>query len=136
MTAADRGAASVAFAHPPSWTDGFGYLSGVLRNEHDAEDAFQTTFLVLATRSYSLRSANALGPWLHQSRLGHRNGLALRKRRPHLRGDQSRAAAHGKTGSGTRFEREELIHLIHQEVARLPERYRAVIVLCDLQSES
>jgi uncharacterized protein (TIGR03067 family) len=33
-------------------------------------------------------------------------------------------------------EREEMRYLIHREVDRLPERYRVVVVLCDLQSES
>ena len=38
---------------------------GVLRNQHDADDAFQATFLVLARKAPSLRTPGRLGPWLH-----------------------------------------------------------------------
>ena len=36
----------------------------VVRNEHDAEDAFQATFLVLATKAGKLQARESLGPWL------------------------------------------------------------------------
>src|SRR5439155_972518 len=42
----------------------------VLRDGHDAEDAFQATFLILARKAGSVRRRDALGPYLH--------GVALR----------------------------------------------------------
>ncbi len=50
----------------------------VLRDTHDAEDAFQATFLVLARRAESLVRSSLLGPWLHgvALRTGARRGLA------------------------------------------------------------
>src|SRR5438876_1166017 len=36
----------------------------VLRHHHDAEDAFQATFLVLAEKSGSIRHRDGLGSWL------------------------------------------------------------------------
>ena len=66
--ASDRAIASIAFE---TLIRRYGPMvlatcRGVLRNEHDAEDAFQTTFFVLAARARMLRSPNSLGPWLHR----------------------------------------------------------------------
>jgi WD40 repeat protein len=42
-----------------------GVCQGVLRHRHDAEDAFQATFLVLARKAGSIRRRDGLGSWLH-----------------------------------------------------------------------
>src|ERR1700755_772121 len=42
-----------------------GVCQGLLRNPHDAEDALQATFLILALKAGSLRKPNLLGPWLY-----------------------------------------------------------------------
>ena len=139
VTATDRGAASLAFEslirrHGPMV---LATCRGVLRNEHDAEDAFQTTFLVFARRVYSLRNANSLGPWLHRVALRAseraRARVVRQRNREAIKAELLPTEQHGPERNS---ERKELIHLIHQEVDRLPERYRAVVVLCDLQSES
>ncbi|MDE2509443.1 MAG: hypothetical protein KGM43_19780, partial [Planctomycetota bacterium] len=37
----------------------------ILREEHDAADAFQATFLILVRKAGSIRNRETLGPWLH-----------------------------------------------------------------------
>jgi RNA polymerase sigma factor (sigma-70 family) len=110
---------------------------GVLRNEHDAEDAFQATFLVLARRAGSLRDGDRLGPWLHRValRASERARAEAARRRRH-EAERAELAATEQSRPEWEAEREEMRYLIHREVDRLPERYRVVVVLCDLQSES
>ena len=57
----------------------------VLGDAHDAQDAFQATFLVLATRARSIRRQKSVGSWLH--------GVALRVAR-RARSDAARRQAH------------------------------------------
>jgi RNA polymerase sigma factor (sigma-70 family) len=110
---------------------------GVLRNEHDAEDAFQATFLVLARRAESLRRRDRLGPWLHRValRAAEQARIAAVRRRRRER-HSVELSVMVEAGPERSAEREELRRAVHQELDRLPERYRAVVVLCDLQGES
>ena len=63
--------------------DGPERLPRTLRDPHDAEDAFQATFLILVKNGGAIRGRDALGPWLH--RVAHRvanqaNAAAARER--------------------------------------------------------
>jgi RNA polymerase sigma factor (sigma-70 family) len=108
---------------------------GVLRNEHDAEDMFQIAFLTLARRAGSLRCASSLGAWLHRValRASERARAQAAQRRIH---ETARAEllAMSRHQPSCDAERDELHQFVHHEVDRLPERYRIVLVLCDLQS--
>ncbi len=106
----------------------------VLRDPHDAEDAFQATFLVLARRADSIRGGDALGGWLH--RVAHRAAVQrsaeIRRRRRH----ESEAPAMGvpaKHDSGLDFDERSILH---EEVDRLPELERLAVVLCDLEGRT
>ena len=100
----------------------------------DAEDAFQATFLVLVRRAGTLRDGDRLGPWLH--------GVALKVAR-RARQEASRRAEKETGGDAlTAFEPsrgakpETLGADLHEELGLLPDRYRAPIVLCDLEGRT
>ncbi len=104
---------------------------GVLRSRDDAEDAFQATFLILARRADSVRRAESLGAWLQ--RVARRvaikaNGDAARR----LARERSTARPPDDPGPAA-GPWAEVVPLLHEEIGRLPEKYRAPIVLCDLE---
>jgi RNA polymerase sigma factor (sigma-70 family) len=106
----------------------------VLRQEQDAEDAFQATFLVLAAKAGSIRKAEALASWLHG--VAHRVALRARRdagrRRRHEREAQAMAA---KT-QAAEAEWHEVQAALDEEIGALPEVYRAPFVLCFLEGKS
>ena len=63
---------------------------GLLRNGHDAEEAFQATFLVLALKASSVRDPDLLGPWLHG--VAHRTARRLRDKDSRRRRHESEAS--------------------------------------------
>lgn len=105
----------------------------MLRNHHDAEDAFQATFLVLARGAGGIRTEAAVGGWL----CGVAAQVAGRVRsidRPQSC-DVEPTVGHpdGALGDLTVREAEAVLY---EELARLPERYRAALVLCCLEGLS
>jgi RNA polymerase sigma factor (sigma-70 family) len=101
-----------------------------LRSGHDAEDAFQAAFLVLARRARSLRVQNSLAPWLHQ--VAWRTASCLRA-------DAARRIRHERKASERSAEvmvdrdRDDSGEILHEELGRLPANYRLPLVLCYLE---
>jgi RNA polymerase sigma factor (sigma-70 family) len=107
----------------------------VLKNEQDAEDAFQTTFLVLAKKAGSIRGGEVLGGWLH--RVAYRAAVQVSVEAKKRRRKEAEASAM-VLSSATRSDHEpgsdfDLRSLLHAEIDRLPERQRLPVVLCDLE---
>jgi len=102
---------------------------GVLADLDDAQDAFQATFLVLATRARTLRRRDSLASWLH--------GVALRVARCARSASMRRRSHERRLGeaAATAFEvdPDDLGPVVREEFGRLPERDRAPILLCDLE---
>ncbi|MHB1560251.1 MAG: sigma-70 family RNA polymerase sigma factor, partial [Isosphaeraceae bacterium] len=111
----------------------------VLGDNHAAEDAFQATFLVLVRRAGSLRLRNSgsLGSWLYG--VAYRTALKARKGAMRRRTREQRVAipeSRGGTAVVVEVERADLASALHAEVARLPAKYRAPLVLCYFEGRS
>ena len=105
--------------------------SRVLRNDADADDAFQATFLVLAKKAGSVRGASA-GAWLHRVAVN----VALKLRRTRSVSDGVDLTQTPSLTLRVRPEIEDDFAVVHEELARLPERYRLPVVLCDLEGHT
>jgi RNA polymerase sigma factor (sigma-70 family) len=107
----------------------------VTRDAHAAEDAFQATFLALVRKAGSIRAGESLGAWLYQ--VAYR--VALKARSQIARRNEHETAGVNVAGLPAVAELpdeaslRELRPVLHEEVQRLPAKYRTPIVLCYLQ---
>jgi RNA polymerase sigma factor (sigma-70 family) len=104
---------------------------GILKDPHAAEDAFQATFLTLARKAGSLRSGNALAGWLH--RVARRVSVEANIAAARRRGREVTGLTSDPLDRRSASPRDEDWPILHEELDRLPERYRAPIVLCYLE---
>ena len=103
---------------------------GVLHDAHDAEDAFQAVFLVLANRARSIRRSGSVASWL----FGVAQRVANRgKRSAARRHALDQLVAERTSESYLPAENDPGWEILHEEINGLPERLRAPIVLCYLQ---
>src|SRR5262245_57257441 len=109
----------------------FGVCRGVLHDVHDAEDAFQATFLVLVRKASSIRTRTSLGGWLHE--VAYHLAVKARVRAARRKAHETRPSAAAADDPLSRMTLRELQDLLHEELARLPEKYRAPLVLCHLE---
>ncbi len=103
----------------------------VLRNEHDVEDAFQATFLVLAQKAGSIRGSDALGGWLH--RVAYRASVQASTDAAQRRRKEAEAQAMATHLSQSPEPDRETTALLHAEINALPRSQRVAVILCDLQ---
>jgi HlyD family secretion protein len=107
----------------------------VLRHSHDVDDAFQATFLVLVRRAHSIRVGESVGPWLCcvAYRTAQRARAVSSRYRPG--NEEQLQNAEDSPGDADPF-KVDLRPLLYEELGRLPERYRAPIVLCHLEGKT
>jgi RNA polymerase sigma factor (sigma-70 family) len=112
-----------------------GVCRRILRNPHDAEDAFQAALLALARKAPSITRGGSVGCWLF--RVARR--VALRARAQVLRRARRETQAELTAAPDPRAadpDRYELGPVLDEELARLPEKYRAPVVLCYLEGRT
>jgi RNA polymerase sigma factor (sigma-70 family) len=103
----------------------------VLVNPTDAEDVCQATFLLLARQAHSIRWRESVAAWLYTTaRQVALNARVARNRRVKHEG---KAGAKPPTSPLAEITGEELLAILDEELGKLPERYRAPLVLCCLE---
>lgn len=110
-----------------------GVCRRVLGDEHEAEDACQATFLVLARRASSIRKRHSVASWLYGVALrvaSKARVQAGRRRTSELPGDDMSAPADLDLAI------RELRAVLDEELHQLPEKYRAPLVLCYLEGKT
>jgi RNA polymerase sigma factor (sigma-70 family) len=107
-----------------------GVCRRVLGTSPEAEDSFQTTFLLLVRKAGQLRKPEALGPWLHG--VAYRTALKARTQARRRRQREQPLQDHPAPQNNEVVWR-ELAGVLDQAINQLPDRYRAPFILCYLQ---
>lgn len=131
LTSADQAAfALLVRRHGPMV---LGVCRRVLRHTQDAEDAFQATFLILARKAASVAHRQALSSWLY--RVAYRIAVEAKSRndRRRAREKQVDELPHAQV---LPTETQDWRTWLDHELNLLPERYRAVLIACDLEERS
>jgi RNA polymerase sigma factor (sigma-70 family) len=111
-----------------------GVCRRVLRHPQDAEDAFQATFLVLVRKGGTLRARELLGNWLYG--VAHRTAIKARAMSAKRQAKERRAGERPQPAPPAEKASEELLAELDAALARLPDRYRVPVVLCELEGRS
>ena len=112
----------------------WGVCHRVLPSHQDADDAFQATFLVLLRKAASIMPRDMVANWLYG--VAQQTALKAKQIADKRRG-RERCLMDMPEPKGAEQDRSHDLQLVlDQELSRLPDKYRAVIVLCDLQGKS
>ncbi len=112
----------------------FGVCRRLLRDHHDIEDAFQATFLVLALKAASVSPREMVGNWLYG--VAHTTAVRLRAANAKRRARERQVADMPEAEAKQPDRHDDLHQLLDEELARLPDKYRVPVVLCDLEGRA
>jgi RNA polymerase sigma factor (sigma-70 family) len=105
-----------------------------LLSHHDAEDAFQAAFLVLFRKAASVRPREMVASWLHG--VAHRAALHARRTAGRRRAKERQVGEMPEPAVTGPDVWRDLQPVLDEELNRLPDAYRAVLVLCDLEGKT
>jgi RNA polymerase sigma factor (sigma-70 family) len=108
----------------------YGVCRRAVGDSHLAEDAFQAVFLVLANHPRRAAGSHAVGGWLFG--VARRVGLAARRREQR----QARRVAAALPRRETQRDFDDLLRILDEELAALPDEFRAPLVACFLQERT
>src|SRR4051812_16620402 len=112
----------------------WGVCRRTLGRHHDAEDAFQATFLVLARKAASVRPRELIANWLYG--VAYRTALKARAAGSRRARREKQVQPMPEPQRPGQDAGQDLAAIIDQELAALPDKHRAVIVLCDLEDRT
>jgi RNA polymerase sigma factor (sigma-70 family) len=112
----------------------WGVCRRILDNHHDAEDAFQATFLVLVRRAKSIRPRGMVGNWLYG--VARQTALKARALRARRRARERQVTDMPGPPAAPHPSANDLLPVLDQELSLLPDKYRVAIVLCDLEGQT
>jgi RNA polymerase sigma factor (sigma-70 family) len=111
-----------------------GVCRRVLRQEQDAEDAFQATFLVLARKAQEVGRRGSVAGWLH--RVAYHAAIRARARTASREQHERQAPPRQPTDLLGEVTGRELFAMLDEELQQLSEVRRAPLVLCYLQGHT
>jgi RNA polymerase sigma factor (sigma-70 family) len=112
----------------------WGVCRRALADDHDAEDAFQATFLVLVRKAASVTPRDKVANWLYG--VAHRTALKARATISTRKGRERQVAEMPEPAAAGQAPWDDLLPVLDEELSRLPDRYRTVVVLCDLEGRT
>jgi RNA polymerase sigma factor (sigma-70 family) len=112
----------------------WGVCRRMLRDHHDAEDAFQATFLVLARRAATIVPREKVANWLYG--VAFQTARRARATRARRRLREGNVPAGPEPAAVPQARSNELVEVLDHELSRLPDKYRVLIVLCELEGKT
>jgi RNA polymerase sigma factor (sigma-70 family) len=115
-----------------------GVCRHVLHKDHDAEDAFQATFLTLSRKAATIRDRRVLASWLYEVayRIAVRSRAGAARRLQQERESMSMTETSSKPDQEDRAAWNELRPVLHDEINRLPDKYRLPVILSYLEGRT
>jgi RNA polymerase sigma factor (sigma-70 family) len=111
-----------------------GVCQRVLRDRHDAEDAFQTTFLVLVRKAGSIAGRELLANWLYGTAYNTALKAKAGRTKQHTREKPMPEVPEAAAPPEALWS--DLQALLDRELSLLAEKYRLPVVLCDLEGRT
>jgi len=112
----------------------FGVCRRLLGNDHDAEDAYQASFLVLVRKAASVLPREKVGNWLYG--VAYRTALEARTLNARRRAKETQVQHVPHPTVEPETSSQELRLVLDQELSHLPAKYRVAVILCDLESRT
>ena len=111
-----------------------GVCRHVLNQHQDAEDAFQATFIALARKAGSIKDRRVLARWLYE--VAYRIAVRAKTSAVRNRIRERQGAEMSVTAAQYEAGWNELRPVLHEELSRLPDKYRTPVVLCYLEGKT